>query len=137
MMRTDYRPDRARCPGAPTSASWSSRSAAPATPVLLRRSHGDLARLRASTGLAAYRIVQEALTNVVRHAAGSATDVRVDVTDREARRSMVRQRPVAPTSYAVGDGPPRACVNAPRAVGGRLTAGPHDGGWRVEAVLPA
>ena len=41
---------------------------------------GDVARLPATTGLAVYRIVQEALTNAVKHAPGSPTEVRLAVS---------------------------------------------------------
>ena len=40
---------------------------------------GDTARLPATTGLAVYRILQEALTNAVKHAPGSLTAVRIVV----------------------------------------------------------
>ena len=40
---------------------------------------GDAGRLPATTGLAVYRILQEALTNAVKHAPGSPTAVRLTV----------------------------------------------------------
>ena len=44
---------------------------------------GDVTGLPATTGLAAYRIVQEALTNAVKHAPGSPTEVRLAVSPGE------------------------------------------------------
>ena len=46
---------------------------------------GDAAGLPATTGLAVYRIVQEALTNAVKHAPGSPTEVRLAVSTGEVR----------------------------------------------------
>jgi signal transduction histidine kinase len=93
----------------------------------------------AAVGRAAYRIVQEALTNAGKHAPGAK--VRVSV-DRPDDRLVVR----------VVNGPPRQSPGQPasggfglvglgervRTLGGRLTAEPRlDGGFAVEAVLPA
>ncbi|MXG89428.1 histidine kinase [Nocardioides flavescens] len=86
----------------------------------------------AATGLAAYRIVQEALTNAARHAPGHLASVRVDL-DGEVRIVVESDGPPGPR-------PPGSGVTGMReraeAVGGRLSAGPGPGGgWRVEAVL--
>jgi len=95
---------------------------------------GDPATLPGTAGLAAYRIVQEALTNIVRHAPGSAASVRVSVGD-EATRVVVDSDGAPARSTPEGAGVPGMRERA-EAVGGRLTAGPREGGWRVEAVLP-
>jgi hypothetical protein len=74
--------------------------------------------------LAAYRIVQEALTNARRHAPGAAVSVAVAVDDSGAR-------------VVVANGPPGMRERV-QLTGGTLTAGPTgQGGWRVEARLPA
>ena len=133
MMRTDS--DRtAPLPGAADLGELVESFRLAGTPVSCEL-HGDLDRLPASTGLAAYRIVQEALTNVARHAAGSATDVRVDVTDHEAR--VVVESTGSPGRRTPSGTGVLGMRERAEAVGGRLTAGPHDGGWRVEAMLPA
>jgi signal transduction histidine kinase len=88
-----------------------------------------------STG---YRIVQEALTNVVRHASGSQARVRVT---RDAGSLVVEVRddggardPVAPLGAGQGV---RGMRERALAVGGTLEAGPQaGGGWRVVATLP-
>jgi signal transduction histidine kinase len=84
----------------------------------------------------AYRVVQEALTNVCKHAGP------VDVA------LTVRRDPDAVTVVVDNDGPPVAAAAAPAhgilgmrervaAVGGSLLAGPRpDGGFRVTAVIP-
>jgi signal transduction histidine kinase len=40
---------------------------------------GDVAGLPATTGLAVYRIAQEALTNAAKHAPGAPTEIRLRV----------------------------------------------------------
>jgi signal transduction histidine kinase len=97
------------------------------------------ADLPETIGRTAYRIVQEGLTNVHKHARGAATDVLVR---RDAVHGMtVRVTnvcPVAAGSLLPGAG--AGLVGLRERVGlagGVLTAGPvSDGGWRLEARLP-
>jgi signal transduction histidine kinase len=87
-------------------------------------------------GQAAFRIVQEALTNVLRHADASSAHVRVrasadtldiEVTD-DGRANSAGVNP--------GHGL-RGMAERATALGGRIRVGPGDeGGWRVKAVLP-
>lgn len=96
---------------------------------------GDRSRLTATGGLAVYRILQESLTNVARHAPGAAATVRLEVGPTDTRLLVDSAGPPGPPSsgtHGVVGMQERA-----EALGGRLVAGPHDGGWRVEAVLPA
>jgi signal transduction histidine kinase len=92
-------------------------------------------------GLAAYRIVQEALTNVRRHAPGAAVDVEVHYRDGELRLA-IRDNGPGPERAAErapaggGHGLPGMCERA-AAVGGELRAGAAAvGGFLVEARLP-
>jgi signal transduction histidine kinase len=96
-------------------------------------------RVDPAVGRAAYRIVQEALTNAGKHAPGARVGVALD---RQPDHLVVR---------IVNAAPPHAATDAPgggfglvglaervRTLGGRLTAEPRlDGGFLVEAVLPA
>lgn len=95
---------------------------------------GELGSITATCGLAAYRILQEALTNVARHATGSPTTVRIE-TDAVATRLQIDSAgaPESPRSDAVGV---IGMQERAEALGGRLSAGPCGQGWRVEAVLP-
>lgn len=104
---------------------------------------GSPATLDPGVELAAYRIIQEALTNARRHAPGAAVDVELRYT-AEALRLRVRDN---------GPGPPPATAagvysvtghgmlgmrERAAAVGGRLNTGPAaSGGFLVEATLPA
>ena len=89
------------------------------------------------TSRAAYRIVQEALTNAGKHAPGA--QVFVDV-DRDEHELVVRVRNGAgrPVDDAPGGGFGLVGLRERvRTLGGRLRAEPRlDGGFVVEAVLP-
>lgn len=100
---------------------------------------GDAAAVPAAAQLTVYRLVQEALTNTMKHApAGARADVRlgctaasVTLTVTDDGAGLVPGRPVR----AGGHGLPGMRERA-AAYGGRLTAGPlPDGGWQVAAVL--
>jgi signal transduction histidine kinase len=96
-----------------------------------------MAELRA-TMLTAYRVVQEALTNVIRHARASRATVRVSV-GRSAVEVTVEDdgagRPSAPEHRGSGL---LGLTERARALGGVLSAGNRPGGgFRVQATLPA
>jgi signal transduction histidine kinase len=90
-------------------------------------------------GRTAYRIVQEGLTNVHKHARGAAATVRLRcAAGGPLEVSVTNLRPVAAGSLLPGSG--AGLVGLRERVelsGGRLDAGPQpDGGWRLSAVLP-
>ena len=89
-----------------------------------------------AVGAAAYRIVQEALTNAVRHA-GPEPAERVDLYDDEgALHLSVTDDGTGPTP---GTAPGFGLVGMrerARSVGGTLDAGPRADGFEVTAVLP-
>ena len=97
---------------------------------------GPAVALDDGPGLAVYRLVQESMTNALKHAAASAIDVRLEYGP-ERLRVVVSD-----------DGRPAASEDEPghglagmreriEAYGGRVCAGPRTGGgFEVEAVLP-
>jgi signal transduction histidine kinase len=97
---------------------------------------GTAGSLPGPADLAAYRIVQEGLTNVLRHSAARTARV---VLDRDRDRAGIRVR---------DDGPARAGTGASgygliglrqraTALGGSVSAGPRpDGGYELRAELP-
>ncbi len=116
------------------------------------RIDGDPARLSGRTGEAVLRVVQEALTNVRKHApgaevlvtvhAGAAPDdeVVLVVDDRPAAAQPARASGVAVAEglAATGGGYGlRGMRERATLLGGTLSAGRADGGWRVELRLPA
>ncbi len=102
---------------------------------------GDAGTVPAPVGAATYRIVQEALTNVLRHAGARRADVRVAVG---AGAVDVQVRDDGAAVPSVGGPPPagsglglRGLAERADAMGGRLEAGPTGaGGWQVQATLP-
>jgi signal transduction histidine kinase len=89
--------------------------------------------------VAAYRIVQESLTNVARHARPPAATVSVAVDDHELVVEVVNDGRSAPADVATAGGGNGIAGMRERAasVGGRLTAGPRlAGGFAVNARLP-
>ncbi|WP_205718065.1 sensor histidine kinase [Actinomadura soli] len=96
---------------------------------------GGVAVLDPGVELAAYRIVQEALTNARRHAPGAAVDVGIDYAPGVLRVS-VRDNGPGPVGGDAGHGLLGMRERA-AAVGGDLRTGPGPvGGFLVEAALP-
>jgi signal transduction histidine kinase len=91
--------------------------------------------LSAEVELAAYRIVQEALTNVVRHAGVGECRVTVRHAPGDLRVEVIddgRGGPLGGDGHGIVGMRERAAL-----LGGRCTAGPRpEGGFRVAAVLP-
>ena len=86
--------------------------------------------------LAAYRIVQEALTNTRRHAPGAAVDVELRYSG-DSLRLRVRDNGPGPSASGSGHGLLGMRERA-ATVGGSLRTGPAPGGgFLVEAELPA
>ncbi|MFE9450373.1 sensor histidine kinase [Streptomyces sp. NPDC006739] len=98
---------------------------------------GGPPRLPPGADLAAFRIVQEALTNVVRHSGSRHARVRLD-HDRAALRLRIDDDGPATGADAGGSGNGLAGMRErAAALGGTIEAGPRpDGGFRVLAVLP-
>jgi signal transduction histidine kinase len=97
---------------------------------------GEPVALPAAVDHAAYRIVQESLTNAAKHAAGGSAVVRV-----EYRPGSLA---VTVDSRGVADRPPvdgagvglTGMRERAELLGGGFSAGPHGDGWRVHAELP-
>ncbi|MGY1605914.1 MULTISPECIES: sensor histidine kinase [unclassified Geodermatophilus] len=92
-----------------------------------------------AVGRAAYRIVQEALTNAGRHAPDAPVEVTVERCPGELRVRVVNGRPShVPDAVPGGGFGLVGLAERVRTLGGRLRAEPRlDGGFDVEAVLPA
>jgi signal transduction histidine kinase len=97
---------------------------------------GPPATLDPGVELAAYRIIQEALTNARRHAPGAAVDVELHYAD-DALRVRIRDNGPGPSPAAPGGHGVPGMRERAMAVGGRLRTGPAAiGGFLVEATLP-
>jgi signal transduction histidine kinase len=87
--------------------------------------------------LAAYRVVQEALTNVIKHAAGARAKVRIEY---RAHDLVIDVSNGAGGSAASAGGSGRGLIGLRERIaiyGGSLDVGPRaGGGWRVRATIP-
>ena len=97
---------------------------------------GPACPLTPATDLAGFRIVQEALTNVIRHAPGASAQVWVRYAPEEVHVEVTNT--AARASVATGTGQGLAGLRERATVlGGTFEAGPtSDGGFRVAACLP-
>ncbi|MEV5548603.1 sensor histidine kinase [Streptomyces sp. NPDC052309] len=94
-----------------------------------------------AVGLSAYRVVQEALANVVRHAPGAPTQVSVSEDGERLTVLVVNGPPPEPPAAPLEQGRTGHGLvgmrERVRLVGGELDTGPlPDGGFRVAARLP-
>jgi signal transduction histidine kinase len=104
---------------------------------------GTARQLAADAGLALYRGAQEALTNVARYAPGAITSVVLrygaDQTTLiiEDRVPHAAAAPIAEGLKDVGGGRGLAGLRERlERAGGSARAGPTEGGWRVELMVP-
>ncbi|MGH8983382.1 MAG: sensor histidine kinase [Acidimicrobiia bacterium] len=96
---------------------------------------GDAAVVPTATGLAIYRIVQESLANVVKHAPGAAATVCLAVDTAGVRLTVAD----AGNGIAAPPGDGRGIEGMrerAELLGGSLRAGRSDCGWVVDATLP-
>jgi signal transduction histidine kinase len=90
--------------------------------------------LTPSLGLTVYRVVQESLTNTLRHAERARAKVHVEITDDAVGiRVSDNGRPATPAGDGRGLLGMRERV---RVYGGQCTAGPTPDGWVVSVRLP-
>jgi signal transduction histidine kinase len=99
---------------------------------------GQARPLPAAVDLAAYRIVQESLTNAIRHAGPATASVSLTYDDAELRIDVADTGRGSPAP--AGDGSGHGLIGMREraaSVGGVVEAGPaREGGYRVAARLP-
>jgi signal transduction histidine kinase len=99
---------------------------------------GEPRRLPPAVDLACYRVVQESLTNVVRHARASRADITVTHADGRVTVEVTDDGRAGGNGQRGGSGQGILGMRErARALGGSLEAGPRpQGGFRVLASLP-
>jgi signal transduction histidine kinase len=113
-----------------------SRTQAAGLPVS-KHVEGDPRPLPAEVDLAAFRIVQEALTNVTRHARGASATVRIGFEESALTVQIDDDGRGMPATVSGGGRGIRGMSERAAALGGEVKAGPRDGGgFRVMARLP-
>ena len=101
---------------------------------------GDLGDVPKALDVAAYRVAQEALTNVLRHAPGAHATLRLERTDRQVAVTVTDDgagRSQGRPGNGVGGHGLVGMRERTNMYGGSLAAGPRaDGGFEVRAVFP-
>ncbi|MBH0775496.1 sensor histidine kinase [Nocardia bovistercoris] len=96
---------------------------------------GDVAGVPAPISREGYRILQESLTNVLRHRGRTSTDV--EIRSDGSRLELVIRNPLSemqiPSRSGNGLHGIRERVEL---LGGRAELGPHEGDWRVRVEIP-
>jgi signal transduction histidine kinase len=107
---------------------------------VILRTQGPLERVSPGVGLALYRIVQESLANIAKHAPDSTSAVTLTNTADHAELTVVNESPVpvAVPAGAVTDGRGlRGMRQRVELLGGVIDIGPTARGWSVRATLPS
>jgi len=140
VRRGDDFDDRSPAPGLARLDALVDRTRAVGVPVAVKVAGplpALLTALPTAVDLAAYRIVQESLTNVLRHAGTATASVSLALTDDGLQISVVdtgRGGPTQPARHGHGLAGMKERASA---LGGSLTAGPRpEGGFAVTANLP-
>jgi signal transduction histidine kinase len=98
---------------------------------------GDRRPLTPAVDVTAYRIVQEALTNVARHARGSTARLTVEYRPASVRLTISDDGDASTEATTTGGYGIVGMTERAHAIGGRLNAGPRTGGgFEVVADLP-
>ncbi|MHA4817920.1 sensor histidine kinase [Streptomyces aculeolatus] len=105
------------------------------------RVEADTAALPGPVSREAYRIVQEGLGNVLRHAGPVAVRLRITVAEESGELGIVLENDVPETAppkdpAARGGRGLRGVAERARLLGGAAEAGPYAQGWRLTARLP-
>ena len=138
VLREDApaRPTARRSPASTSSPSWidTARDAGAKIRLIVQ---GKAVPLPAGTELAAYRIVQEALTNARRHAPGADVDVELSYSD-DLLLIRVRDNGPGPGGRRARRGPrPGRDARTRPIAGGTFSSGAAEGGgFVVEVTLP-
>ncbi|MDR7276408.1 sensor histidine kinase [Catenuloplanes atrovinosus] len=98
--------------------------------------HGTVRPVDASVGQAVYRVVQESLTNVARHAGPVEVAVSLTYAAEALTVRVVNARATRPPSKAGGGLGLIGMRERVELVGGALSARPADGGFAVTATFP-
>ncbi len=102
---------------------------------------GPPRRLAADVSLALYRVAQEALTNVVKHAPGADAEIELGFDDDRVTLSVSNGPGASNNGSSLADAGGGYGLQGIRErvllIGGRVEAGPSGDGWRVAAEVPA
>ncbi|MFI1488805.1 sensor histidine kinase [Streptomyces sp. NPDC020747] len=137
LRRVDEDAPRAPVPGLARADALVASAKLAGLAVRIERTGGERA-LPAPVDLAAYRIVQESLTNAARHSGAGRVTIRIAYGDRDLTVTVEDDgRGAAARPARSGGSGIVGMTERARALGGELVAGPRpEGGFAVRARLP-
>jgi signal transduction histidine kinase len=137
VLRADETAQLAPQPGADLVPDLVAGVRAAGLPVELSVT-GEPCELPPAVDLSVYRVLQEALTNALRHAGPATVQVRVDYGADAVRLDVVDDGAGSGVNGAMGSGSGLLAMRERIGlVGGEVTAGPRpEGGWAVHVSLP-
>ena len=98
---------------------------------------GPTERVAGVLGLALYRIAQESLANIAKHAPDSKAAVVLQVSANSVKLAVTNKLPAAVTAAPSSEGRGlRGMRQRVELLGGAINAGPTDDGWAVRADMP-
>ncbi|OBA82355.1 two-component sensor histidine kinase [Mycobacterium sp. 1164966.3] len=100
------------------------------------RVDGPTSRVSAAVGLALYRITQESLANIAKHAPDSRSSVVLDISAASAKLAINTQLPAAVAAADTEGRGLRGMRQRVELLGGAIEAGPSRDGWAVNAEIP-
>jgi signal transduction histidine kinase len=101
------------------------------------RLEGATERVSSGVGLALYRITQESLANIAKHAPESKSTVAIAISTKSARLAVNNQLPATVTVAPCAEGRGlRGMRQRVELLGGAIEAGPASDGWSVCAEIP-
>ncbi len=109
------------------------------------RTEGDVSRVRDAVGIVAYRVVQESLTNALKHGAERRAHVLIEACEHEATVTVTNPMGQVTEPDAGAASEPQTPSTGLGLIGlrervasvrGTLSLGPSLAGWRVSATLP-
>ncbi|MFD9191136.1 sensor histidine kinase [Streptomyces phaeochromogenes] len=138
LRRVDEQAPTAPAPGLARAAELVASAQLAGLPVRIERTGAERS-LSAPVDLAAYRIVQESLTNAAKHSGAGQVTIRLAYGNRELALDIEDdgQGSAARPAGSGGGSGITGMTERARALGGELTAGPRpEGGFAVRARLP-
>ncbi len=100
------------------------------------RVDGDICGVSPGLGLALYRISQESLANVAKHAPGASARLRIEVSARDIAVTVTNTLPTGAAQRPGRGMGISGMRQRARMHGGGLSAGPCEDGWQVQARIP-
>jgi signal transduction histidine kinase len=99
---------------------------------------GSLDHVSAAAGLALYRIAQESLANVAKHAPDAATRVTLTASRAAATLNVVNELSAADSERTITPGRGlHGMTQRIELLGGTITFGPSRDGWSIHASVPS